>query len=117
VVGGTRRIFKRLINGGLISRINLTELAHRPRERFRLRANAPLEDQVAAFGEADDLLTYLIQNRESAVSKAGHTRHLRRLYGLATTQREIVGKDARMRWEKSSAPSAACAASLISDRR
>jgi hypothetical protein len=35
----------------------------------------------------------------------------------ARCQREIVGRDARMRWEKSAAPSAARAASLIRERR
>ena len=36
--------------------------------------------------------------------------------GVQLYQREIVGRDARMRWEKSGAPSAACAAPLISER-
>jgi hypothetical protein len=36
---------------------------------------------------------------------------------LETSQREIVGRDALIRCEKSGAPSAACAASLICERR
>src|ERR1700680_4355315 len=37
--------------------------------------------------------------------------------GQRQHQREIVGRDARMRCEKSRAPSAACATSLMSERR
>jgi hypothetical protein len=36
---------------------------------------------------------------------------------LEASQREIVGRDALIRCEKSGAPSAACAASLICERR
>jgi hypothetical protein len=86
---------------------------YRPPPAFS-RSNTRCSASIARFSAALELVAISSIAARTVLNKASRSDNDTVEGGC---QRRIVGRDARMRCEKSGAPSAACAASLIRERR